>query len=137
MKRIFLSAMLMIAASTTLAATESQVAHCQLLDDAKQTIGLMEILASDNGDEGFLKFKFSITDSHSRSEFTDNVQDEGAAFLVSGASKLYVSLEGTKLDGKVGQIKAAAVFLENTNGIIKGKLRSDFIQTDLTCEKLR
>jgi hypothetical protein len=122
--------------SMTLAATpETKVARCDLSDN-KNVVGSIAIYQSDNGDEGFLRFAYSIASSKGTliaGEFTDNVQDAGAEFLKPGTMKLYVPLEGSKSRTPASG-NAAALFLNNDGKVISGLFRADFQELKVVCQ---
>lgn len=139
MKKTILTAALILATSTSYALKETKIATCQLLDDDKSKIGVMSILSSDNGDEGFLKFSYTLKETpNEKIQFIDNVQDDGAAFLTAEKSALYVSYEEISATGTNAHAPSvAAVYLKNRSGVITGKLKADFLKANLVCEQTR
>lgn len=138
MKSILVSILLILATATAFADVESKIANCKLLNDENRQFGSMDIFSSDNGDEGILTFSYTLKGSSSVSiVFKDNVQDDGAEFLTSGKSAIYVSYGGVRVNGgSARNISSAAVYLENKKGVIRGKLKADFQKADLICSKL-
>ena len=127
MMKLILVAFFTLIAARALA--DSKVAECELLSNG-EVKDRAEILLSDNGDEGFLKI---IT---SKFSFTDNIQDDYASFLQPGTEKLYVSYDGARWnDGR--EIRAAAIYLKNVDGVITGRIKADFSEYDVKCEAMR
>lgn len=129
-------ALLALVSSSAFALTETKVATCDMrYSGYTKVIGTMTIYSSDNGDEGFLRFKYTLTDvaSNMDGEFTDNVQDDGAAFLNPGMQKLYVPMDGS-VDPRGGP-HTAAVYLRNHGKSITGLLKDRFMEADLNCKK--
>ena len=126
---------LVLASCSAFALPEKNVATCTLQDDSKEQIGTMNVFASDNGDEGFLRFDY-VLKTDPGGEFTDNVQDDGAVFLQSGNQALYVPIEGSKSHGK-GSLNGVAVYLVNDGKSITGLLKADFLKANLNCTKAK
>jgi|GEM_PF-5108262 len=126
MKMILVGFLTLVAAR---ALADSKVAECDLMLNG-EVKDRAEIFLSDNGDEGFLNI---ITSQFS---FTDNIQDDYASFLQPGTEKLYVSYDGARWnDGR--ELRSAAIYLKNDDGVITGRIKADFLEYDVKCEAMK
>ena len=119
------------------AGNETLQATCTIF--AGSPIGKMEIFASDNGDEGFLRFNYVLNATHVSQriagEFVDNIQDAGVAFLRDNSATLYVPIEGAA--PRQHRMTAVAVYLSNHRGVISGLFKAGFIEGSLKCKAKR